>query len=123
MSVELDGSFSIDDLKTAVTGFYKDRESMNAYNNEPMYTEMGLVLEASEVLEAAKFGLELGSELADVLIYLLALAVTHDVDLTSELLTKLATNETRFPPELFTGTADDFPRQYVERKLELGERK
>ena len=120
--MEADKHTTIDELKQHVTAFYKARSSMSDYNNEPLFTEMGLVLEASEVLEAAKYGLEIKEELVDVLTFLLALAVTNNIDLTTELLAKLELNATRFPKENFIGTAEDFPRQYMEQKKRNKER-
>ncbi len=48
---------------------------------------------------------ELGSEIADVAIYLLRLADVLDVDVAAEVRRKIDRNEERFPPERVRGRA------------------
>lgn len=123
---------SITDLSQAILAFTQERPSMMAHNLEPGILEMNIALEAAEVLEVnklepamtlAEHKERLGSELADICWYVFLLAELKEIDLAEEVLTKIAVNEGRFPPELFEGTADDFLKQYWARKKELGERK
>lgn len=123
---------SITDLSQAILAFTQERPSMMAHNLEPGILEMNIALEAAEILEVAKLKPamtdeehkeRLGSELADVCWYVFLLAEIKGIDLAEEILCKIAVNEGRFPADLFEGAADDFLKQYWERKKELGERR
>lgn len=123
---------TISELQGIVYQWNADRPSMLAYNTIPGTLETSLALESAEVLETYKLrnGMDdteyqekLGGELADVMWYLLLIAETRDIDLTAEVLAKLAVNTGKYNPQDFQGTADDFPKQYLSIKKQLGERK
>ena len=67
----------------------------------PRNLAVSLSIEAAEILEHFQFGEEikdrdeLGSELADVTLYLLQLASVSDIDLEEAVLKKIAVNKTR----------------------------
>lgn len=123
---------TIGELQGIVYQWNADRPSMLDYNLVPGSLETNIALESAEVLETFKLrnGMDdeeyrekLGGEMADVVWYLLLLAEIREIDLTAEVLAKLAINTGKYKPEDFQGTRDDFPRQYLSIKKKLGERK
>lgn len=81
----------------AAKGWY---EPGSARPQTPPNLAKSLVIEAAEVLELFQWGdtanrAELGSELADVLLYLLQLADVSGIDLEAATLDKLAVNRDR----------------------------
>ena len=95
------------DLKTLEDAMHAFVESKGWYRDEstkpqtPKNLAIWLVLEASEVLEHYQWGedsvdkVELASELADVMLYLLQLASISEVDLGQAVMDKLDKNYER----------------------------
>jgi len=95
------------DLKTLEDAMHAFVESKGWYRDEspkpqtPKNLAISLVLEASEVLEHYQWGedsvdkVELASELADVMLYLLQLASISEVDLGQAVMDKLDKNYER----------------------------
>lgn len=139
MGVETEGSEYFSDqeptlsqLGLLVNAFMQERASMWAWNEAEDNLETSVALEAAEMLELRKYKAmytedeyrdKLASEMADVLIYLLTLSGMRDIDLSAALIQKVHLNEARFPADRFSGTADDFIKQYWTRKIENGERR
>ena len=95
------------DLKTLTSAMHDFVRSKGWYEPDSPHPQtsknlaISLVLEATEVLEhyqwseAAPDKAELAGELADVLLYLLQIAILNDIDLTEAVLTKLKINQDR----------------------------
>lgn len=122
---------TLDHYQKAVMAFLQARPSMHEFNRASDSLEINIALEAAEILELTKirsiftdreYKNRLGSEMADVLWYLLTLAEMQDIDLGKSLMDKIRTNEQRFPAEHFQGSGDQFLDQYWERKKLNGER-
>ena len=110
---KLDPKKNLEDLKTEVKNFCSERDWDSPHN--PKDLAIGLVTEASELLEIFRFYSEkdsferlkdptvrerIGEELADTLCFLLRFAQMYDFDLTSCLQDKLAKNALKYPPPL-----------------------
>lgn len=106
----MDTSTTLDELRTAVTGFVAAR------NWQPFHTPknlaMSIAIEAAELMEhfqwlTAEQAQQLAAnaeqraivadELADVLIYCLSFANSIDIDISRAIRAKLERNEARFP--------------------------
>lgn len=97
----------MDDIKALEQAMNDFVESKGWYATDspkaqtPKNLAISLVLEANEVLEHFQWAEEttdkeaLGSELADVMLYLLQLAHIHDIDLGQAVLKKLEQNYNR----------------------------
>lgn len=104
-------TITVADLQAAVAGFVDERD-WQVYHT-PKSLSMSIAIEAAELMEhfqwhgngdSRRVALEpevsdaVAGELADVLIYCLALANTVGVDAGQAVLAKLARNQERFPP-------------------------
>lgn len=102
---------TVADLQAAVARFVDERD-WQVYHT-PKSLSMSVAIEAAELMEhfqwhgngdSRQVALQddvreaVAGELADVLIYCLALANTTDIDAGQAVLAKLAANEQRFPP-------------------------
>ena len=109
-------SDSLDDLKTQLRKFAKDRNW--AQFHAPKNLAMALAVEAAELLEPFQWLTEAQSrsldaetrtkvehELADVLLYLVQLADQLDVPLIDAAQQKLELNARKYPVELAFGSA------------------
>lgn len=109
-SQPLDTLTTVSALRQAVSQFVAER-SWEHYHT-PKNLSMSIAIEAAELMEHFQWGsleesdslvqnsesrLTVADELADVLIYCLALANQADIDLSSAILTKLERNAGRFP--------------------------
>ena len=106
----LDHQTSIGDLRKAIAEFVDER-SWHHYHT-PKNLAMSIAIEAAEIMERfqwhspeesahllqdAESRAEVADELADVLIYCLALANQADIDVSSAVRAKLDQNAGRFP--------------------------
>lgn len=104
------------DLQARVARFMDERDWRQFHS--PKNLAVSLAIEAAELLELFQWLTDeqsherladptareaIASELADVLIYLLALAETSGIDPADALLAKLAQNEQRFPADAVRG--------------------
>ncbi len=94
-----------EDAAKAVMTYVKARDW---HKNPPRGLAISIVLEATELLEYYQwqdesFGdkKDLGSEAADILIYLIQFAHHYDIDLPDEVMKKLAISEKKYPAEIF----------------------
>jgi dCTP diphosphatase len=107
----MDTTTTLADLRSEV-GRFVDERAWQVYHT-PKSLSMSIAIEAAELMEHFQWHGNDGSlqaaledevhaavagELADVLIYCLALANTIDVDVSQAVLAKLAHNQQRFPP-------------------------
>jgi len=115
---QTDGNTTIQDLKTSVHDFVKNRD-WEKYHTARNLAE-SISIEASELLELFQWSLdeedkskvtqdpaELGrvaDELADVLIYCLGLANVTGIDIAQAILHKLKKNEEKYPIGKYKGT-------------------
>lgn len=111
-----DGETTVMELKNAVAAFVAARDWQPFHT--PKNLSMSVAIEAAELMECFQWltdeqsqasandsGLHAAAadELADVLIYCLSLGNALEIDLTSAVLDKLRTNETRYPVDGFRG--------------------
>jgi dCTP diphosphatase len=109
-SEPLDSRTTISALRLAVSRFVKERS--REHYHTPKNLSMSIAIEAAELMERFQWcSLEksialaqdgegraaVSDELADVLIYCLALANQADIDLSAAILDKLERNAGRFP--------------------------
>ncbi len=107
----MDTTTTVAQLQAAVARFVDERD-WQVYHT-PKSLSMSIAIEAAELMEhfqwhgndasrqvaqQAEVHEAVASELADVLIYCLALANVVDVDAGQAVLAKLAANQQRFPP-------------------------
>lgn len=108
----MDTTTTLDTLRRRVAAFVTAR-AWDVYHT-PKSLSMSVAIEAAELMEhfqwhgndasrrvAAQPDVHaaVADELADVLIYCLALANSLDIDVSDAVLAKLARNEMRFPPD------------------------
>lgn len=106
-----DQTTTLHDLQTAVARFVSERD-WEVYHT-PKSLSMSVAIEAAEIMELFQWHgneasrtvaadpawqADLAGELADVLIYCLALANVSEIDAGEAVLAKLARNQQRFPP-------------------------
>ncbi len=109
-SETLDARTSLLELRQAIDGFVKER-SWERYHT-PKNLAMSIAIEAAEIMERfqwhsaeesvalvkhADVCAEVADELADVMIYCLALSNQADIDLSAAIRSKLKQNADRFP--------------------------
>jgi len=114
---KMDKDTSIQDVKNYVKKFCEDRD-WNQFHS-PKELAIGLITEASEVLEHFRFKSEkemkaffkdpkkredIEDEMADVLYFLFRLAQMYDVDLSEAFKRKMAKNEKNYPIEKSKGS-------------------
>lgn len=123
----MDDGQSIQDLKNKVQAFCEERDWDQFHN--PKDLAIGLITEASELLELFRFKNELealeilndpksrvrvSEELSDVFFFLLRFARRFDFDLSSGLDQKMKKNAEKYPVELSRGKN----KKYTELKDE-----
>ena len=112
----MDCKTSIHELKEKVRAFCEDRDWDQFHNAKEL--AIGIVTEASELLEHFRFKSEeqvnemfkneskkqeLTEEMADVLYFLVRLAQMYDIDLTTELDSKIKKNNEKYPIDKVKG--------------------
>lgn len=112
----MDHKTSIQELKERVRVFCEDRDWDQFHNAKEL--AIGIVTEASELLEHFRFKSEkqvnemfekedkkqqLTEEMADVLYFLVRLAQMYNIDLTTELNSKMVKNGEKYPVEKVKG--------------------
>ena len=112
----MDHKTSIHELKEKVRAFCEDRDWDQFHNAKEL--AIGIVTEASELLEHFRFKSEeqvndmfkneskkqeLTEEMADVLYFLVRLAQMYDIDLTTELDSKIKKNNEKYPIDKVKG--------------------
>lgn len=112
----MDHKTSIHELKEKVRAFCEDRDWDQFHNAKEL--AIGIVTEASELLEHFRFKSEeqvnnmfkneskkqeLTEEMADVLYFLVRLAQRYDIDLTTELDSKIKKNNEKYPVDKVKG--------------------
>lgn len=112
-----DQNVSLLDLKKKIELFCRERDWDQFH--APKELAIGLVTEASELLELfrfkhaeeiqekmvdSKFKDRVGEELADVFYFLIRFSQKYGVDLTSELLKKMEVNRLKYPVEKARGS-------------------
>lgn len=106
---------SLKELQQMESTFREDRKVMNENNTFPQVLKY-LKTEVDELDEAHQNGdrEEVGRELADVLLYTLALAGIYGINLEEEVLEKVAFNLTRYQSKYFNnGLSYDEARKIV----------
>ncbi len=116
----LDNRTTVGELRGAVAAFVDARDWQRYHT--PKNLAMSVAIEAAEILEhfqwytveesaqrvqEPEIHAEVGDEMADVLIYLLSLANSMELDLSQAVYAKLARNEVRFPVEKVRGRLGD----------------
>jgi NTP pyrophosphatase (non-canonical NTP hydrolase) len=111
-----DNHTTVTDLRQSVARFVDAREWRPFHS--PKNLSMSIAIEAAELMErfqwltneqaatAAQDPTEraaISDELADIVIYCLSLSNALDLDVSSAVLTKLQTNEHRYPADEFRG--------------------
>jgi NTP pyrophosphatase (non-canonical NTP hydrolase) len=112
----LDDQTTIADLRAAVHKFVSDRQWQPFHN--PKNLSSSIAIEAAELMEIFQWltteqstqaahdlstGQHTREELADIVIYCLALANALDIDLSQAIREKLAANAAKYPVEAFHG--------------------
>lgn len=111
-----DRQTTVAELRTAMAAFVRERDWEQFH--APKNLALSLAIEVGELLEhfqwidvavsrrehldAARLA-EIGTEVADVLAYLLALANALDLDLTTAFTAKMAHNRAKYPADQFRG--------------------
>lgn len=111
-----DTETTVADLRQAVADFVNERDWQPFHS--PKNLSMSIAIEAAELMERFQWLTAEGAwaaaddpaeraaiaeELADVVIYCLSLSNSLDLDVSSAVLTKLQTNEARYPAGEFRG--------------------
>lgn len=112
-----DSQTTIDDLKAMMRAFVAERNWQRFHT--PRNLAASACVEAGELLEHfqwltaeeaadrsrndAAFRKAVGEELSDVLMYLLSLANSMDLDVAAAAEAKMAKNRAKYPPEKFDG--------------------
>ena len=107
-----DEETTVAELREAVNNFVAARDWEQFHT--PKHLAMSIAIEAAEIMEHVQWlsadearalvqddeaRAEVADELADVLIYCLSFANSAGIDVSRAIRTKLARNETRFPPK------------------------
>lgn len=113
-----DANTSLQTLRDTVEAFVAERDWHQFHS--PKNLSMALAIEAAELMEhfqwltidqsrdcghVAQTKADIGEEMADVLCYLLALANTLELDLSSTMLAKMEKNRAKYPADTFRGRA------------------
>ena len=114
-----DRSTSVDDLRQLLRQFVDERDWQSFHN--PKNLAMSLAIEAAELMEhfqwltpeeASQAAVDpdqreaICDEIADCLAYVLAMANTIDIDLSTELARKMEKNAAKYPIETSRGRYD-----------------
>lgn len=111
----------IEELNGIIYDFSDRRPALKEYNKQPFVISLALLREAGELSEAEQFNRDLGSEVADIYVYLAEFCRLHNLDLVDEVIKKVLLNEKRLPEEQFQ--EGDFAETYMQLKLKTGERR
>ncbi len=113
----LDNQTNISDLKEEVEKFCKLRDWDQFH--DPKELAVAIITEASELLELFRFKSKseceelmkdeskravVADEISDTLYFILRFAQKYDIDLTSEFLRKMKSNEAKYPVQKFRGS-------------------
>ena len=113
----MDSKTNVQELKEIVRKFCEERDWDQFHGAKEL--AVALIIESAELLERFRFKSEkeieelfenqekrekISEEMADVLYFLLRLAQKYNIDLTTELKKKMASNEKRYPVEKFKGS-------------------
>ncbi len=113
----MDTETTVQQLKELVQRFCEERDWDRFHN--PKDLAIGLITEASELLEYFRFKSEkeayemltapaikreIAQEMSDVLYFLLRMAQKYDIDLAGEFLQKMRVNELKYPIEAAKGS-------------------
>lgn len=109
----------LDQTRARLRKFARDRDWDQFHS--PKNLAMALAAEAGELLEHFQWvsesdsykpdvskKAEIGYEIADVMLYLIRLADRLDIDIEDAVATKLAANETKYPPDRVRGSAKKY---------------
>lgn len=109
-------NIDVEKLKNYLEVFYKERDWEQFHN--PKNYSMALSVEASELVELFQWStaessmkvdkVRVGEELADILIYAVAMAKSLDINLESALEDKKTKNEQKYPIDLSKGNAKKY---------------
>lgn len=121
----MDSEINIQELKNKIKKFCEDRD-WDQYHN-PKDLSIGIITEASELLEHFRFKSEqeskaffenvtkkdeISDELADIFFFVLRLSQKYNIDLSESLIQKLEKNDRKYPVEKARGSN----RKYTELK-------
>jgi NTP pyrophosphatase (non-canonical NTP hydrolase) len=113
----MDSKTTLSDVKERVRLFCEERD-WNRYHNAKDLA-IGIITEAAELLEHFRFKSpeesealiedpeqrhEIAQELSDILYFVLRLAQRYEIDLSSELISKLELNAARYPVDKAKGS-------------------
>jgi len=102
----MDHKTNIHELKEKIKDFCEERDWDQFHNAKEL--AIGIVTEASELLQHFRFKTErkeeLKEELADILYFTLRLAQRYKIDLTTELNNKMGKNKEKYPIEKAKGS-------------------
>jgi len=114
-----DDQMTLQELKDRVATFVRERDWEQFHT--PKNLSMSIAIEAAELMEHFQWltveqsqqldqaaQLEIGEELADIVIYSLSLANTLKIELAETVLAKLAKNIRKYPKEQVQGKAHKY---------------
>lgn len=98
----------MDEIKSKLLKFKKERDWKKFHTPENL--AMSISIEAAELLEHFQWGkeydiIEVGEELADVMIYCIYMADSLDLDIREIILDKIEKNAKKYPIEKSRGNA------------------
>ncbi len=117
LSVTMDSDTTIKDLKEIVRAFCEERDWSQFHN--PKDLAIGMATESSELLQIFRFktpeesaalisedvtGKHIKEELSDILYFVLRFAQMNNIDLSSELESKIKKNAEKYPLDKSTGS-------------------
>jgi len=122
--IKNDKNTNIAVLKSKVKSFVKIRD-WEIYHT-PRNLSESICIEAAELLQIFQWGREditehssfpeaserIAEELADIIIYCVSMANTIGIDITSAVLTKIKTNEDKYPVQIWKGKSHLKNREY-----------
>lgn len=112
----MDNNTTLADLKTLVAEFIAARQWEKYHTSKNL--AMSIAIESAELMEHFQWlepeevqklladpetRVEIGDELADVLIYAISFAIQADLDISEIVQKKMSRNEIRFPPQTQPG--------------------
>ena len=106
-------------IKQALSDYLTDRKTMKENNSDPTRVFELFMGEIAELNEAIITGHLIGPEMADVAIFLLNMASNFDIDLESEIWTKIARNHLKFEAKDFQ-EGDYYESMLKSRKKWIG---
>ena len=111
----MDNTTTVQDLKTVVEDFVEERDW--AQFHSPKNLSMALAIEASELMDLFKWKTveeaqeemkdklleDATDELADIMIYSIALANRNGIDIATAVTSKMEKNKAKYPADQFKG--------------------